>query len=217
MHCAKKSAWLITNHAPARIVSGYANICGDVLAVDAGLEAVAKLKLSPKLIIGDFDSLPIDLLQQFKDVAVHKHEQRKNETDTELALDWCIQQGYRDIVICNDMQGRFDHSLAIIQNLLNLHRKGICARIESEKQQIFFLTLHTALEGQKGDLLSLLCYGNEAQFKSSSGLEYPLDGLQLYQHQSRGISNVFAQNRIEIELNTGEVLAVYSPHRIGNS
>lgn len=53
----KRQAWLITNHAPSQIVSGYENITGEIIAVDKGLEWVHDLGLIPALIIGDLDSL----------------------------------------------------------------------------------------------------------------------------------------------------------------
>jgi len=208
----KHQAWLITNHAPKDIISGYKSILGDIIAVDSGLKTINAQGLLPKVIIGDFDSLDPDLLLEYPQVPVIRHQPRKNETDTELALNWCIRQNvYEGIVICNDMQGRADHYLAIIQNLLALFRQGISACIESEFQRIFFLNGKTLLEGKKGDLISLISYSRAASYIDSEGLEYPLTGLSLMQHQSRGISNVFSSEKVTIDLAEGEVLAIYSP------
>lgn len=209
---AEHTAWLITNHAPQQILSGYAKIKGDVIAVDAGLKTVATQKLKPKVIIGDFDSLEPRYLKAYPGVPVIRHHPQKNETDTELALDWCLQEGgYQEIVICNDMQGRVDHSLAIIQNLLMLHRKGVSASIQTNAQRLFFLLPQTELYGTKGDLLSLISYSISSAFNSSQGLQYPLNSLIIKQHQSRGISNVFDAERVVIDLLGGEVLAIFSP------
>lgn len=206
------SAWLITTHAPTRILSGYQNIQGDIIAVDGGLAVAAENSLIPKVLIGDFDSLDQDLLKNYPDIQIIRHQPQKNETDTELALKWCLDSGcYQKIVICNDMQGRVDHSLAIIQNLLELHRKGVDIAIETERQRLFFIREDTTLKGNKGDLISLISYSREARFLRSMGLEYPLEGLVIHQHQSRGISNVFVNDCIEIALAAGEVLAIYSP------
>lgn len=212
MPLAERTAWLITNHAPCQILSGYSNIRGDVIAVDAGLKTVCELQLKPKVIIGDFDSLEPHYLAAYSDVQVVRHQTHKNETDTELALDWCLREGgYQKIVICNDLQGRADHYLAIIQNLLSLHRKGLSACIESDRQRLFFLNPQTTISGKQGDLLSLISYSPEAHFKESRGLEYPLNGLVIKQHQSRGISNVFNAREVFLDLQTGDVLAIYSP------
>ncbi|MDD5536349.1 MAG: thiamine diphosphokinase [Candidatus Cloacimonetes bacterium] len=211
MLCADKSAWLITNHAPQLILSGYDNIDGDIIAVDAGLQSVYEHRLSPTVIIGDMDSLDPALLHKYRDVPLQRHASRKNGTDTELALDWCTEKGYGRIVICNDMQGRFDHCLAIVQNLLDLYRKGIDATIESEKQRIFFIRESLSLEGKKGDLLSLVAYSPTVRFVGSIGLEYPLQELVIQQQQSRGISNVFERDEMSLKVAEGEVLAIYTP------
>lgn len=205
---AKSPAWLITNHAPSQIVSGYENITGDVIAVDKGLEWVHRLGLRPALIIGDLDSLSPDILSLYSSAPLVRHESEKNETDTELAILWCLKQGYPKIVICNDMQGRFDHSAAIIQNLITAHKQGINIRIESETQVFFFLKPQTLIPAQAGDLLSLISYSKASHFTSSTALKYPLTDLSLHQHQSRGISNVLLADQCEIHLKNGLVLAI---------
>jgi thiamine pyrophosphokinase len=205
---AKRSAWLITNHAPQQIRSGYEQISGDIIAVDKGLEWVHKLSLQPRLIIGDLDSVSPHILAQYQDTPQKSYPAQKNETDTELALIWCTEQNYHNIVICNDMQGRFDHSAALIQNLIQLHHRGISGRIETETQSIFFLDPITRISAQKGDLLSLISYSEMSRFVSSKALQYPLNDLLLHRPQSRGISNVLMADEIEIRLDSGLVLAI---------
>lgn len=205
---AKSHAWLITNHAPTQIVSGYDNIIGDIIAVDKGLEKVHLLRMNPALIIGDLDSLDTNILKLYPDVPLVRHQSEKNETDTELAITWCIKQNYQKIVICNDMQGRFDHSAAIIQNLIAAHKQGIDIRVESERQSFFFLNPETSISAQAGDLLSLISYSKESHFSGSTALKYPLTDLILHQHQSRGISNVLLAVQSDIQLKSGLVLAI---------
>lgn len=204
----KRQAWLITNHAPSQIVSGYENITGEIIAVDKGLEWVHDLGLIPALIIGDLDSLDPNILALYPDTPLIRHKSEKNETDTELAITWCMSQGYQKIVICNDMQGRFDHSAAIIQNLIMGHQEGIDISIESEMQSCFFLVSETTISSKKGDLLSLISYSKTSHFISSTALQYPLAGLVLHQQQSRGISNVLLADECLIKLESGLVLAI---------
>ena len=213
---AKSQAWLITNHAPSQIVSGYENIAGDIIAVDKGLEWVHDLHLTPALIIGDLDSLDPKVLALYPDTPLIRHKSEKNETDTELAITWCLSQGYQKIVICNDMQGRFDHSAAIIQNLITGHQKGISIHIESDVQSFFFLGPETTISARPGDLLSLISYSETSHFTSSTALQYPLRDLVLHQHQSRGISNVLLADKSLILLESGLVLAIVTYDRLWN-
>lgn len=205
------AAWLITNHAPMDIASCYSFIptTDDVIAVDKGLEKVHELGLVPRVIIGDFDSLNEDLLQSYTEVPIIRHPSAKNETDTELALAWCLaQQMYAEVIICNDLQGRWDHSLALLQNLLYAHEQGIPCRIESKDQVIRIICGNARIKGKPGDLLSLIAICSEAVFAHSRGLLYPLEHLVLQPQLSRGISNEFVAASAELQLEKGLVLSI---------
>ncbi|MCB5234498.1 MAG: thiamine diphosphokinase [Candidatus Cloacimonetes bacterium] len=211
MNDETRKAWLITNHAPMNIPSGYENIKGDIIAVDRGLIRVRDLNLTPRVIIGDMDSLPAEELRRYPDTEIIRHQAEKNETDTELALIWCVQTGvYDEIIVCNSLDGRFDHSAGIIQNLIWLHLQKIPARIESQDQTLFFLKSDTLIKGKPGDMLSLISYSEYSRFVDSIGLKYPLDKLILAQHQSRGISNELIHKSALIRLEEGLVLAVFT-------
>lgn len=206
---ADNVAWLITNHAPQQIISGYQNISSGIIAVDKGLEKIHELGLNPELIIGDLDSLNPDVLAKYPHIPLQTMSPRKNETDTELALKYCLERGiYSSIVICNDMQGRYDHSLAILQNLSWVHLNGMNCRVETEDQRLFFLNPRHTITAPIGSLLSLIPFGADASFESSTGLEYPLDALTIQHHESRGISNVFTAGQAELRLSKGQVLAI---------
>lgn len=209
-----RRAYLFTNHSPAKLYSGYENIQlqDAVIAVDNGLETINRQNRRATAIIGDLDSLDPMLLDRFPEVPLIRHPSEKNETDTELALLWCVQQGYTELIICNDLLGRFDHALALIQNLLLLKRQypEVKAGIESSGQRLFFLDSETQLEGQPGQFISLISYSESAVFAGSTGLKYPLANLTLHSHLSRGISNEFCAEQAIITKQSGEVLAVRS-------
>lgn len=211
MPCAKLPcrAFLITNHAPEQIVSGYDNITEEdhVIAVDNGLQRIHSLGLCPHAIIGDLDSVDANLLQNYSNVKCLKYPNEKNETDTELALQWCLQQNiYDEIIICNDLQGRFDHALAILQNLLLA--SGVKLRIESERQIVFLLPDNLEICNRKGQLLSIIPLTQEVRLLSSEGLKYSLNGLCLGQSQSRGISNEITASAAGICKADGEALVI---------
>ncbi|MDY0150802.1 MAG: thiamine diphosphokinase [Candidatus Cloacimonas sp.] len=222
MPCAKQHcrAFLVTNHAPPQIVSGYENISSadHIIAVDNGLQQVHALGLQPHIIIGDLDSLALKLLDLYPAVPIHKHPSAKNETDTELALLWCLKQEiYTEIIICNDLQGRFDHALGLVQNLLlakSFSSTGSAEfplRIESQRQILFTLPDTLTLNNRRGQLVSLIPLSAEVQLIHSTGLKYPLDNLVLSSHLSRGISNEIIAPQAVICKAKGEALVVLSP------
>lgn len=210
MSSALPRAWVFTNHSPERIFSGYGSILPEdlIVAADAGLNAIHSLGLKPDVLIGDLDSLDAGIVECYQSMPRITHDTRKNETDTELAVEWCLRQGIADITICNDLEGRFDHALGIIQVMYAAHLEAARCRVESAAQRLFFLPPIWRAQDLKGCLLSLLAWTHTAHLESSQGLEYPLDGLVLRQNRSRGISNEIISDQASIRLAEGQVLAV---------
>lgn len=206
-----RRAWLFPNHSPESTFTGYNNIHANdvIIAIDKGLEFVLSKNINPNIIIGDFDSLADSkLLLDFSPQMVLRYPTAKNETDTELAILWCIQNQIEEIIICNDMAGRMDHALALIQNLLLAKQHGISARIEGNRQIAFFLQEQEVLAYPVGTLLSLIAYSDKASIQSSEGLSFPLNSLKLYQWQSRGISNVLNLSPACIQGVSGKVFCL---------
>jgi thiamine pyrophosphokinase len=213
MTSERPTAWLFTSTSPAEIFSTYSSLDPQkdlIVAVDNGLERIHALGLTPDLIIGDLDSVSPELLAEYASEPQKKYPQAKNETDTELAILWCLEQNVAEIVICNGLAGRFDHALALLQNLAFIAKNCVRGRLESERQQLLFLEAKTVLKGCAGCMLSLLAWEGEAAFKDSEGLEYPLAGVELSPLRPRGMSNRITSGRAEIQLASGRVLAILS-------
>ena len=203
-----KRAWLFTNHSPAQYPYSSIKPEDDIIAVDSGLELVLSLGLKARVLIGDLDSIDKNLIPE--DLETISFATEKNETDTELALNWALMRGYSQIIILNDMQGRIDHALGLIQNLEYASGPDYDLRIETGRQILFMLKEQNRLIYPTGSILSLIARSPVAEFISSRGLMYPLDGLSLYPHLSRGISNQFVADEAFIHKSRGEVLAVIS-------
>ncbi len=203
-------AWIFTNHSPDEIYSGYASIRPQdhVVAADAGLRTIQRLGLLPDMLIGDLDSLDAGILASYPDLPRSVSDPHKDETDTELALLWCLEQGYRHIVICNDLSGRFDHALGILQVMYAAHLSGALCRVESATQQLFFLPEMWEAKEHPSHTLSLVAWTDEALVESFGGLEYPLDKLLLRREKARGISNRIISGDARVHLLRGQVLAI---------
>ena len=96
----------------------------------------------------------------------------------------------------------------MIQNLENLHARGVYGRIESASQRVWFLEKDTLIKSRQGCLLSLLAWGAAAEFANSQGLQYPLAGLILKPQKARGISNRIESGEARIRLASGKILAI---------
>jgi thiamine pyrophosphokinase len=214
MSKSKQRAWLITNYSPLQIVSGYDSIqpADLIVAVDAGLKRCLELNLVPDVLIGDFDSVEPELLSRVPE-SCHKltFPGMKNETDTQLALEYCILEKIPEVFICNDLTGRIDHALALIQNLQQASKYGIKASIISSSQILTLLDEQNHFAYPVQSTLSLISLSETSIFTSSHGLKYSLDNLRLYNWQSKGISNEISAPEQEIILSSGTVLAIITP------
>jgi thiamine pyrophosphokinase len=204
-------AWLITPQAPAQTPLPYPRDPDSafIVAIDGGLERCLELGLTPNLLIGDLDSLPDGLLSRLPDGCLKiTYPTAKNETDTQLALQYCLDKGFGEIYICNDLGGRFDHAVALVQNLMEAHRAGAQAVLLSNSQIVSIISGSAQFGYPAGTLLSLLSLSEQAVFNASEGLVYPLDNLTLYNWQTRGISNETTASGQKLEITSGLVLAI---------
>ncbi len=85
-----------------------------IIAADGGANSCRCLGIIPDVLIGDLDSIDPAILKDFqvKAVAIHRHPPRKDATDLELALDFAMAQGAREVWLFGGLGGRWDMSLA---------------------------------------------------------------------------------------------------------
>lgn len=206
-----RKAWIFTATSPQQIFGGYEEIDSGsdlIVAVDAGLKRIQDLGLSPSVIIGDMDSVEPELLEQFPKRLRKPYPTRKNETDTELALLWSIEAGAEKFIIINGLEGRFDHSLALVHNLDFLHTKNFPARIESSFQRVWFLSGDARILACRGCTLSLMPWCETVKFRGSKGLAYSLKEVSLQPGKTRGLSNFVEEDEALISLDSGRILAI---------
>lgn len=72
-----------------------------IVACDAGYRNAARLGLQPDLIVGDFDSAPQPKTAQETIVLPHV----KDDTDTQYAARWLLEQGYDEITLLGALGG----------------------------------------------------------------------------------------------------------------
>jgi thiamine pyrophosphokinase len=67
-----------------------------------------------------------------------------------------------------------------------------------------------SLEGQPGELVSLLPVGGDAEGVQTSGLAWPLKGETLRFGFSRGVSNEMTSSQARIEVESGTLLVIHT-------
>ncbi len=181
-----------------------------VIAADGGAVHLHHMGIVPRIIIGDLDSIPENILSFFKEkqVKILKHPVRKDQTDMELCLEYAVNHGCTDLLIMGATSTRLDHTLANIFLLRRLADQGIPTTIFDAYNDIHIVVSRLTLTGHPGDLISVIPVSDHVKGLTLEGLEYPLTDQSLCMGTTIGISNVFRQDTVGISLKSGAVLVI---------
>ncbi|MCD7817523.1 MAG: thiamine diphosphokinase, partial [Lachnospiraceae bacterium] len=107
-----------------------------IIAADGGYQYLKAAGVEPDVLLGDFDSL--------KRVPEHRHLIRhspiKDDTDMALAAAYAENNGCEVYFLYGGLGGRLDHTLANLQLLTRLARKGMEAYLIGKDSMITALT-----------------------------------------------------------------------------
>ncbi|MEA4942224.1 MAG: thiamine diphosphokinase [Oscillibacter sp.] len=183
-----------------------------VIAADAGYQLCRSLGVVPDLVLGDFDSMPEPV-----GVPVLRVPVEKDDTDTMLALKTGLEKECGEFHLYGFTGGkRLDHTLANLQSLLYLRRRGargwlhgddfVWTAIENES-----LTVHKEVEW---GLFSVFCLGDKALGIDEVGFQYPLKDATLTPEFPLGVSNHILKPEAVITVRNGALLVGWElPHQ----
>ncbi|MFA5674990.1 MAG: thiamine diphosphokinase [Christensenellales bacterium] len=178
-----------------------------VIAADSGAELFDSMDVYPHVLIGDFDSADLAVVKRFLDggVKVITLPIEKNETDTEAAVNYAIENGASKIVILGATGFRLDHTLANISMLVRAARAGIDCRIIDSYNDITAVRGDYELKGRAGQTISIIPLGGNI-IVNADNLKYPLCDLKLCIGSSRGISNEIIKSPVRLSVSGGFAL-----------
>jgi thiamine pyrophosphokinase len=189
-----------------------------VICADGGAQHALALGLTPDVVIGDLDSLDGNLQARLEGEGcqVLIHPTRKDETDLELALRYAVDHGVDEILILGALGGRIDQTLANILLLALPELEGIKTRIVAGDQEVFLIRGQALIEGQVGDIVSLLSIASDVTGITTEGLEYPLQLGTLKLGPALGVSNVLTAPVARVQVERGLLLCVHISNRMEN-
>lgn len=177
-----------------------------IVAADGGYDILREKDLVPDVVIGDFDSIDGDLTHG----NVIKHPVEKDETDAFLALKFGFDKGYKNFVVFGGVGGRIDHTIANMQMLLWVAKRGGRAFLIGNNSIIttIFNTEIIFPSDYKGKI-SVFTQGNISSGVKISGLKYCTEEISLTPEFPLGVSNEFVGERAEISVKDGSLLIVW--------
>jgi thiamine pyrophosphokinase len=183
-----------------------------LIAADGGLQHLQSFNLAPYLLIGDLDSVTPDQIDwaKAKGSQVERYPTAKNETDLELALLAAKKLGADEIIIVAGLGGRLDQTLGNL-SLLRLPELSDCSvRFDDGVEEVLIIRGQAELNGQPGDVVSLLPLWGVVEDVFTESLAYPLLHETLYPERTRGISNVMNLSHARITTSSGELLCIHT-------
>lgn len=181
-----------------------------LIAVDGGANRIKKINILPDLVIGDLDSLTKKNRKYYQSqkIEIIKHPVEKDQTDSELAIDYCLNNNFQKIYLTGALGGRFDQQLANLNLLEYIVELGLEAKIISSHLEIALIKDQQKFINKKGYRLSLIAQTKIVKGLTITGCKYDLDNEDLKRSQTRGISNLIKTDKAEVKLENG--LLIYT-------
>ncbi len=180
--------------------------CDLLIAADGGAKHFVDIGLIPQVIIGDMDSVNDDMWKNNRGIEHIRYPEAKDKSDAELAVEYALEHGCKQVILVAATGGRLDHTL------------GNVALIASHPGQVAFFdgtsTLiavdkseKCTLHGQVGTVVSLIPYGLDPFTVRTNGLKYALRD-ECLNSATHGLSNELSQTETCVCVSNG-VLLVY--------
>lgn len=181
-----------------------------LICADGGARHAYELGLTPQAIIGDMDSLDEDLQRYFetKGSLILRHPKDKDETDTQLALDYALEANPPEVVIFGALGARLDHTLANLSLLMAGIQSGVPVKLVDAWCEVFLVTKQVVINGEAGQTVSIFPYPHAASGISLDGFAYPLTAAAMETGKPYGISNRLAASRGVISVTSGCLLVI---------
>lgn len=176
-----------------------------VIAADGGLAHTQALGLTPRIILGDFDSLG------YVPEGAQVYPVEKDDTDSMLAVRKGLEAGFRRFVLYGALDGpRLDHTVANLQTLLYLADHGARGYLVGKDSIVTTVRNETvAFSPDCRGLFSLFCLGAPATGVTLRGLKYCLEGGSLESAFPLGVSNHFTGEAASVTVEKGSLIAIY--------
>lgn len=187
-----------------------------VIGVDKGIEMCHQCNIIPSILMGDFDSIDSKILNYYENntnIKIQRFRPEKDDTDTQMAINWAVNIESTQIVIVGATGSRVDHLLGNIQSLFIPLEKNIECFLIDNNNKIMLLKENKFIKKseQYGDYVSLLSLTDKVTKLTLKGFKYPLNEYTLTNHSGGfGVSNEIIEEEAEIIFQTGILIMIQS-------
>lgn len=183
-----------------------------VICADGGMAHLEKLGVRPDVLLGDFDSCSLEDLKmwQQKGVEVDQFPSKKDATDTELALEYALEQGFQEILILGGTGRRLDHTLANVHILKKAVSAGVRCSLIDGYNIVSLIDKKGEIKKDEYKYISLVPLTTSVKGVTTEGLKYPLTHATLTIGNSLGISNELEGIKGAVSIKEGLLILIRS-------
>ena len=146
-----------------------------IICCDGAVNSLVDSGREPSVIIGDLDSVNSGIRLKYKDRLVKVLNQDTN--DLTKAVNWCVENGIKEITILGATGKREDHAIGNI-SLLAQYSKVISVKLFTDYGVFISVSKTTVFDTFKGQQVSIFSLDTSLKI-TSTGLKYPLKDHKL--------------------------------------
>lgn len=183
-----------------------------IVCADGGVNHLLKIGKLPNIVLGDLDSIgeeELDIINQNK-IEIKKFPKMKDETDTEICVNYLMKKGFTNIVLTGVTGARFDHTLANIYLLKKIYDLGATAYIVDQNNKIYYVKDSIFINKEENSFVSIIPISEKGITISLDGFLYPLKKAHLEFSSTRGLSNKIIEDYGNIRIHEGDAIVIES-------
>lgn len=190
------------------------NTC--LIAADRGVEFFMGTDLEPDVAVGDFDSISAEgakYMETLKHTEIRRLKPEKDDSDTQSAANYAIEQGTERIMILGATGNRIDHLMANFGLLMLGKTKQVQIVLVDAYNYMSLIESGMILkkEEQFGKYVSFFPIEGEVTGLTLKGFKYPLNSYTLKVEDSGlTVSNEISDSEAEVTFETGKLLMIMS-------
>ena len=183
-----------------------------IVCADGGVNHLLKIGKLPNIVLGDLDSVGDKELEILKkeNIEIKKFPVMKDETDTELCVEYLIKNNIKDITLIGVTGTRMDHTIANIYLLKKIALSGAKGSIININNTIYYTDDEILLKKRDDYYLSVIPLSESGATVSLNGFLYPLNKKNIQFSSTLGISNKITDDYGRIKIHKGDVLIIES-------
>jgi thiamine pyrophosphokinase len=175
-----------------------------LICCDGAADKLIAYGLSPHMIVGDMDSVSCEIAEKFASLMVPSDDQESN--DLTKAVNYCIEKGYPSVSILGATGLREDHTLGNISLMLEYYPR-IEVEMVSDFGMFFLVQSGQEVKSFVGEKISFFSMDSRVRV-TSTGLKYPLDGLQLSKWYTATLNEAIADS-FSLKFDSTQALIAY--------